>query len=208
MASFTCKYCGAVKDEGEFYKQSRQRCKKCHNARNRECYNRLYRTKLRAARRERDFARKNVPLVISQIDLAYAAGLLDGEGCIRITKRGRMGGVGLRVGQCTLTVEVTNTDEGMLRWLRDKFAGSVAFTPENREHNRRAVWHWHCTSNKALRLLDAVYPFLRTKRRQAKLARRFQRYVQVTGRAMTPRIQALQDRFHSEIATLNKRGVR
>lgn len=205
---WTCKSCGKVGGEDDFYGSSHSRCKRCVLAVNRSRYIKRYRQDRLAQFREKDLARKSIPLDASSTDLAYAAGLLDGEGCIGIRRRGRRGGKGFRIGQRTLAVEVTNTDEGMVRWLHNLFGGSVSYSPASYSLNRKAKWHWHCQANMALRCLDATFPYLKTKWRQAKLARRFQRYVQVVGRKSSPRLQALQDRFCDAISVLNKRGLR
>jgi hypothetical protein len=168
----------------------------------------MYRDKVRAARRSKDQERKQVEITQSDVERAYAAGLIDGEGCIRLTSRGKDGGTTFRQGQYTLMVEMTNTDEGMIRWLEVRFGGSVSYSKESVEQNRKAKWHWRVAANKALYVLDAVWPYIRTKRQQAKLGRRFQRYAQYVGRRAGPRVQQLHERFYKEFRVLNKRGVR
>lgn len=78
---------------------------------------------------------------------------------------------------------------------------------EKPEMNRKAQWAWTLTANNALAFLDEIYEYLIVKKRQAQLARRFQRYVQRTGRKRTPKVAALQDRFYVEMKRLNWRGL-
>jgi len=204
----TCKVCGATGSVDLFYPTSLVRCKKCVNRISRNRYHTMYRDKVRAARRSKDQERKQVEITQSDVERAYAAGLIDGEGCIRLTSRGKDGGTTFRQGQYTLMVEMTNTDEGMIRWLEVRFGGSVSYSKESVEQNRKAKWHWRVAANKALYVLDAVWPYIRTKRQQAKLGRRFQRYAQYVGRRAGPRVQQLHERFYKEFRVLNKRGVR
>lgn len=204
----TCKICGATGDSEMFYYTSRSRCKSCVHRINLERYHAKYKAGLKAARRAKDYEQKAVAVSLSGVDRAYAAGIIDGEGCIRLTKRGAAGGKGFRVGQYTLTLEVTNTDKQIIDWLVGKFGGSVSHTGVNHRENRKEKWHWRVAANKALYALDAIFPYLIIKRRQAKLGRRFQRYAQYPGRAATPRVQALHERFYQELRVLNKRGVR
>lgn len=204
----TCRYCGKVGGDDDFYRQAKSRCKKCLNAVNNARYHSVYRAQLHAMRYAKDQARKNIPLEVLPTDAAYAAGLIDGEGCIRFTKHGSHGGTSARIGQITMMVEMVNTDENMILWIRGIFGGSFTRQAENVQGNRKATWHWRLTANQALRCLDVIYPYLKTKRRQAKLARRFQRYVQVTGRARTPKMDALLDRLGKIMTGFNKRGLR
>lgn len=204
---YACKLCGISGDPSLFYVTSAVRCKRCVNRISRE----RYRTKYRAARLAefaiKDIKRKSVILPLNDTEKAYAAGLIDGEGCIRIIHRGRMGGKVFRVGQFTLMVEVTNTDCKMIDWLREKFGGTVSFLPESKEENRKARWHWRLAANNALACLDAIYPYVRTKQKQVILGRRFQRYAQRTGRKQNLRITALHEKFYARLRELNRRGL-
>jgi hypothetical protein len=173
-----------------------------------ERYHAKYRQKLINKRRTVNQPLKQLPITLPETDRAYAAGLIDGEGCIRLTQRGAQGGTVFRTGQCTLMVEVSNTDKGMTTWLHERFGGSVSYKPDNPEENRKQQWHWRCAANKALYCLDVIWPYTRTKRQQVKLGRRFQRYVQYIGRAKSPKSEALQKRFYEEFRALNKRGLR
>lgn len=204
----TCKICGATGSDELFYQTSFVRCKKCVNRISRERYEKLYKEKLRSTRRAKDFENKQFVVELPDVERAYAAGLIDGEGCIRITSRGKDGGTTFRQGQYTLMVEVTNTDNGMIQWLLDRFGGSVSYAKEDVGQNKKEKWHWRVAANKALYCLDAIWPYIRTKKRQAKLGRRFQRYAQYAGRAASPKCQSLHERFYQELRALNKRGVR
>jgi hypothetical protein len=184
------------------------RCKQCVNCLNKERYHQTYKDRFKSARRAKDQEKKRVEIALSDVERAYAAGLIDGEGCIRITSRGLQGGTTFRKGQYTLMVELTNTDYGMVLWMIERFGGSVSHTGEKPEENRKEQWHWRVGSNKALYVLDAIYPYIRTKRQQAKLGRRFQRYAQYTGRPASSKIQQLHERFYTEFRALNKRGIR
>jgi hypothetical protein len=203
----TCKYCGLSSGDQEFNSNSRVRCKKCLNAYTKQRYHEKYGPLLKATRRTKDQAKKAQPVVLPEVDRAYAAGLIDGEGCIRITSRGLRGGTTFRQGQYTLILELTNTDYGMIEWLQQKFGGSVSYYKEDVALNKRQKWHWRVAANKALYCLDAIWPYIRTKRTQAKLGRRFQRYTQYAGTPATEKRQLLHERFYQEFRVLNKRGL-
>lgn len=202
-----CKICGATGGDEVFYETSWVRCKQCICQKARQRYQEVYKKQLVAARRAKDQLKKRKDVTQSETERAYAAGLIDGEGSIRITSRGKHGGTAFRQGQYTAIVEMTNTDHGMIQLMKKQFGGSVSYYAENVELNRKAKWHWKVSANKALYVLDAIWPYIRTKRQQAKLCRRFQRYAQYAGREATPKIQALHERFYQELRVLNKRGI-
>lgn len=199
----TCRLCSKEKNESEFNPKSHQ-CKRCLAD---KCLARYYATgqKERMARRRvGDFARKHHEPIFSPTERAYAAGLVDGEGCIGVNRRTGHGGVW---GQRFLGVWVTNTSKPMIDYLQSRWGGSVRHVPAQPEKNRRPQWFWMLSCNKALYFLDDIYDFLIVKRRQGQLGRRFQRYVQVTGRERTEKIARVQDRFYQEFKILNKRGL-
>ena len=206
MSSYRCAYCSEVKDESQFYAQSRRRCKRCTNAANVERYRGKYGPEKMAARRAANRSLKEPRIVHSDVERAYAAGLIDGEGSIRITERGKNGGTTFTPGQRTLMVELTNTAKPMVEWLNERWPGSVNFLPASEEGNRKARWHWRLAANRALAFLDEILEYLVVKRRQAVLGRRFQRYVQIVGRPRSERLEKVQVRFYAEFRRLNRRG--
>lgn len=199
--------CGKSGGEQDFYSTSKVRCRECVNTLSKQRYKNKYGPVLKAARRAADQEKKNQPIVLAETDRAYAAGLIDGEGSIRITNRGRFGGTTFRQGQYTLMVEMSNTDHGMIEWMQAQFGGTVSYASPDPSRNAKEKWHWRVAANKALYCLDAVWPYIRTKKRQAQLGRRFQRYAQYAGRAVTPKCQMLHERFYQEFRVLNKRGL-
>ena len=60
---------------------------------------------------------------ITETDLAYMAGIIDGEGCLNISKT-------RKYRYCRLTI--ANTDKFLMKWLVDKFGAGA----QNREHRR------------------------------------------------------------------------
>ncbi len=65
---------------------------------------------------------------MKDIDLAYIAGLVDGEGCIMITKENRLYTEAKHGYRFWLQVKITNTNKAVLEWVKDLFGGSVSQT--------------------------------------------------------------------------------
>jgi hypothetical protein len=88
----------------------------------------------------------------------YAAGFVDGAGCISTS-----GTTGFRV-------TITSTDRDVLNWMRATFGGNIneQHRPEN--PNWSASWKWIVSSKPDVsRFLQAIYPYLKTKKEQAKI---------------------------------------
>jgi hypothetical protein len=69
--------------------------------------------------------------VLSDTELAYAAGIFDGEGCLSLAHRGKRGS-----GYITPSLQVGNTNEPLLRWLQECFGGGVYHNKESRPTHR------------------------------------------------------------------------
>jgi len=93
--------------------------------------------------------------------IAYIAGFIDGEGCIRI-KRANSGGNSYYV-----TLQVTNTDKSPLVLIQNIFGGKVYFQEKG---TNKIVWQYYSTCNEAIDTLRTLEGFLVCKKEQAKLA--------------------------------------
>lgn len=91
-------------------------------------------------------------------DIAWAAGFLDGEGCIRICRR--------QNGFYNLQVSIAQVVKAPLDDLQMIFGGSI--------RQQSGSWRWQIDSRQAAKLLEQVIPFLRVKREQAEIALQFQ----------------------------------
>ena len=103
--------------------------------------------------------------------LAWAAGIVDGEGCIFI-KEGR---------SLRMCVSVENTDVRMLDALKEMFGGSLNRRNGPSKRNRRPIWAWEVSAIKAERCLKAIYPWLVCKKEQADIALLARRYANKRG---------------------------
>lgn len=85
-------------------------------------------------------------------DLAYTAGLIDGEGTI--TLAGTKGEFRHPV------VSLTSTTYGFVTFLKNRFSGSITKVKAKKKTHKIA-WHWVLTGDKALQLLTDIVPFMR-----------------------------------------------
>lgn len=110
---------------------------------------------------------------MKKTDLAYTAGIIDGEGCIYIAKAtAQYNKLRPRYG---LFIKVASTDEWLCQWLKFAWGGSIILIPNHSRNTKWSdAWNWTIQTNQALLLLKAILPYLRLKRPQAELAIQFQ----------------------------------
>jgi hypothetical protein len=138
---------------------------------------------------------------MTKTELAYYAGLMDGEGSIGIAKHKSKTckrGVTLE-----LNVQISMSDPLLLKDLKATFGGSI--TPV--KHSQRLqMWHWCIVSRKAAAFLQTIFPYLRLKKYRAQLALEFQaakRYRQnLSDEEFNKQLE-----IRHEIITLNKKGL-
>ena len=88
-------------------------------------------------------------------DCIYAAGFMDGEGCITTS-------------QNTFRVTITNTNRPILDWFLNTFGGNInnQHIPKNPRWN--TAWKWVAASRKDVAsFLKAVRPYLKVKASEA-----------------------------------------
>ncbi|MHC1636323.1 MAG: sigma factor-like helix-turn-helix DNA-binding protein [Candidatus Methanospirareceae archaeon] len=96
---------------------------------------------------------------------AYLAGIVDGEGSIRLHRRRRKSiGYGLEV-------VVTNTNRELIDWLYTNFKGYIE--KHEREGNHKTTYKWTVRGINAYRLLKKMLPYLIIKKPQAELGIKF-----------------------------------
>lgn len=138
---------------------------------------------------------------MKRVDLSYAAGIFDGEGCICLRK--------VKKHTITLDVTVVNTNEWLLQWLKFAFGGKVYSMDYDarKSKNWKPCWKWTLTSNKALEFLEMLCPYLRLKKPQAELAITFQKARRGKGYALTEKERAVAEAQRILMGKFNKRGV-
>lgn len=101
-------------------------------------------------------------------DLAYFAGIVDGEGCLTIgtyanTKKGTP--------IWNTYLQVSNTDEALIDWIVAVFGcNKVLYTPNQTPKNsRKLVYRWQCTGERLLHLCELILPYIVAKKRQVEI---------------------------------------
>jgi hypothetical protein len=139
---------------------------------------------------------------MTPIDLAWAAGVFEGEGSIRIntpTKR-NFG---------SLLADMVNTDRQITQVFADAWGGYHREVPSAGE--RQAFWRWRIAALQAAAFLREIEPFIRTDkyRERIRLGLEFQaQKSSLHAVCRAPEYRLMQRNYYERMAMLNLRGVR
>jgi hypothetical protein len=141
------------------------------------------------------------------VDLAYAAGIIDGEGSIGITELAP-GRQRRRSPQFRPYVAVCMTDPVVPLLLADMFGGTV-HTYAGRKPGQKASHHWRLGAQRAAAACEALVPYLRVKHEQAALVVAFyrdSRFQFKQRRALPDREITARREYVAKCRALNARG--
>lgn len=134
-------------------------------------------------------------------DLAYTAGIVDGEGCVAINvSRNRSSNI------CYYPyVSVKNTDMVLTGWLLETFGGRVTYASGTNRH--KATYTWRLYGRNAHNFLELTLPYLKLKWRQAEIALELQERIECKNvTALSQDETAVRAGLADEIHSLNRRG--
>ncbi len=102
---------------------------------------------------------------MDEYDLAWAAGLVDGEGCIRISKTEPNG-----KSICyDLWLTVAMCDKEPIMKLHNIFELG-AIRVDQCPSRRTPIWTWQCSTKATAKIITGIMPWLTCKREEAELA--------------------------------------
>jgi hypothetical protein len=134
-------------------------------------------------------------LKLSDIEAAYAAGIVDGEGSIYFSRS--------RISRWpSPVVSVASTDRELLEWLRFRAGGSIIQKRTYQPHHASS-FDWKLTDRRALEFLKIVRPFLVIERKIIRCDVLLEEYLSCTPRngrytnEMAARKRNLIERFSS-----------
>jgi len=120
-------------------------------------------------------------------NLAYIAGLFDGEGCISIYQKTDR--------SYHLGVELAMGFEYIPKWLRFAYGGYIGIAPAGKGGRKRPSYKWRLEDRAAESFIKSIVPYLIVKRAEAELALKFmQNRCSPSGyRRKTPEQKVLQE---------------
>ena len=111
---------------------------------------------------------------MKKIDIAYMAGIFDGEGCISIGKHQRRKNWNPTY---SLKISVVMCNPYIPKLFQMAFGGRIDCY--ERVGYKLPHWNWHLDSKNTIPFLEAIMPYLRLKRDEARLALEFQKLKKV-----------------------------
>lgn len=194
MARLRSTHCGKghlFDEENTYWYKDTRQCRACNRLRN-EKYNRRLGYKPRPAPQISD----------DPSHLAYAAGIVDGEGSIGIRYLHKVGVKEKKYHG--LNVRVTSTAPELINWLKEHFGGSVTIRTRSNALNQAAYSNWYLLSRHADAFLKAIRPYMIVKGPQADLATELQSTMQNGAVRLTPELIARREEIRHEIMRLNR----
>lgn len=122
-----------------------------------------------------------------EVKVSYAAGIVDGEGCIRIVRRNPRQG---RSTSYSVMVNVVQKDGRIVDFMYGNWGGMVYLKNKN---NGNWIYEWRLTEGKALDFLKTIYPYMIVKKAQAKLAFEFETRKRVGFKHLNGRFERLTE---------------
>jgi len=103
---------------------------------------------------------------MNQNDIAYMAGLFDGEGCVTINQRWQLKkGKKKKYKFWNIRMEISMTDEDVIRWVHEVLkVGTVTIRrPTKSWIGKKTQWRWRCCFRDALYVAKLLWPYAQVK---------------------------------------------
>lgn len=113
-------------------------------------------------RRSEDY----VPKFYNPTDLAYMAGIIDGEGCFFMAIVKKRAGDGYVNAHYRGLLQISNTAECIMDWLRSTFSGTASAICRSTSSRKfeREVFDWIATGDRLLDICEQILPYLIIKK--------------------------------------------
>jgi len=134
---------------------------------------------------------------LEEVEKAYLAGIVDGEGTVTLTRHRKKETPGPRVA-------VANNNLKLLEWIKSRVGGVIVSKKKRKPHYSDS-YAWYAQQDRAIRFLDEIKQYLIIKKPHADLI--LQKYKSVTHRAgkYTPEMLRKKMRLVAQIRKLNQR---
>lgn len=149
-------------------------------------------------------------VIPTNIDYPYMAGLIDSEGCFRVKKwkpKNKPNNV-----YC-ISVEIGNTRIVILRWLIERFGGSISYIPAKK--NQKSSATWSISAAALCKILPKIRKYLIIKQEVCDMIIEFQKTILKNGgdrhsklfNALFEKRIEVRERIIREIQEFNRKGV-
>ncbi len=145
---------------------------------------------------------------LSKTEIAYLAGLFDGEGCLLIARTSPGKPWSSRQFRFQSRVSLNIRERHICEAFKKAFGGSVRKNSRNNE-KWATTYNWQGNSKTVIAMSEALLPFLRLKNRQAKLLLQFQKLkAKSLNKQLDDKTYKIYNEFYEKMRKLNKKGPR
>ena len=128
-------------------------------------------------------------------EVAYVAGVVDSDGCIRIGRRLAAGHRRAGPGDYIEVVQVRQIEPHALTLARDLFGGQLGHrAPHDHRLGPQPAWTWILEGSAAAEALEVLLPYLRIRRAHAENVLELRRIAAAPGRDAAGRLELLYQR--------------
>lgn len=144
---------------------------------------------------------------MKKTDLAYAAGVIDSDGCIYIDRFRDKRKSHIRFNY-VLRIKVCQSDKQAVVWLSETFDGSWREYPYHEykySANKKPLFIWQINNMKAVGLLKLLMPYMKIKNKQAKLGLDYKNVILQKGQKMTEELRGKKEELAQKMSDANQR---
>lgn len=118
-----------------------------------------------------------VPQQYKATDLAYMAGIVDGEGCFWLGEIPKKDGDGYVTKHYRGVLKIDNTDKRLLDWIDTVFSGtaSARCRTTSTKQFEREIFTWTATGDRLLDMCELLLPYLIIKKEQCTIMIKFRK---------------------------------
>lgn len=143
-------------------------------------------------------------------ELAYAAGLIDGEGTISLRRRSVGRGGNAKGSTYESSVYMSSTTPVLTDWMQQRWPGHIYFTDRRPTTNQKDIWKWTLERKVEVdAFLAAIEPFLVLKAPQARLILAYRTTFSGFRGAWAPvtdEVVVARAAIYDQMCSLNQRG--
>ena len=141
---------------------------------------------------------------MTECELAYIAGIIDGEGCIAVERRNVNDG--RKYPSYGVTITIVNTDIRLISWLHCRVGGCLVRKNVDPNRNHKPQYQIQIRHTLAEAIINSVRPYLIIKGEQADIALALRRLFVGRGRRHTEESYVAMEHLYQSSRRLNRRG--
>ncbi len=145
---------------------------------------------------------------ISNEDLAYIAGFVDGEGTISILRYNRSGNRNRRM-DWRAFVGINNTNKEVLEWIRFTVGAGNINANHRKIEGYKTVWKYNLSGSNSILFSKMLLPYLKIKRTNALILIELGKTLasSYVPRRTPEHIQEVREKLTNQIQLINQRGL-